>query len=286
MDEATRGRAMELLGGFNDELTRVFGDVFEIPWAEIEEILVIAAIGSRREVTTRELGILTQMNRRAMSRMLARLLSDGIVQTHPASGDRRAVAVALTPSGEARVASLRAAMEAFFVESADTARVIVAGLGGGSRTPSASGDVMELLCRVCEAGVGLVRAMPEAASEGRLAARQRAALVLVAGSSRVRPHELATALGVSRAGAAYIVDQLCAKNFIARRRGALPEDRRAVVLEVTAEGAQAVGAVMTAIGAHSERLSDVFTEIMLWATVHSGRAERRVGAESAPLSRG
>ncbi len=79
-----------------------------------------------------------------------------------------------------------------------------------------------------------------------------------------RPHDLAPTLDVTRAGVAYIVDQLCAKGFVVRRRGAVPEDRRAVVLEATPEGLQAVRAVMEGIEQQRDMLSDLFAEIALW----------------------
>lgn len=261
MDAMQQGQAMELLGSFNDEMTRVYDQVSGTRWAEIEEILVVAAIACGEPVTTRELADMTRVNRRAMSRLIARLTSEGVVQTHRAEHDRRAMAVVFAPEGERRAAALRVAMTRFFADSAELARTVNAGLGGGAQEPrEESSEVMDLLRRVCETGVALVRAMPGAASQGQLAARQRAALVLIAGQGAARPRELAAALGVSRPGAAYIVDQLCAKSFIVRRRGVIA-DRRAVVLEATPAGIHAVGAVMAAIETQRDALADVFGEI-------------------------
>ncbi|MDC7803765.1 MarR family winged helix-turn-helix transcriptional regulator [Sphingomonas sp. BLCC-B65] len=253
---------MELLGSFNDALTRMFDAVFETQWAEIEEILVVSAIACRPAVTTRDLTGMAQMNRRAMSRLVARLASRGLVETRRAPSDGRATMVVFTRAGHKAARRFRVAADDFLRISSDTAREICEGLGSGVQTsPEPSLDVMDLLVRVCQAGIALVRAMPAAASEGRLAARQRAALVLVASHGASRPRELPAALGVSRAGAAYIVDQLCEKGFVVRRRGSVPEDRRAVVLEVTADGAGAVHDVMAAIDAQRDRVAAVFGEI-------------------------
>ena len=55
MDATVRHRAMELLGRFNDEMTRVVDDAFGTQWAEIEEILAILALVTDHAVTTRRL---------------------------------------------------------------------------------------------------------------------------------------------------------------------------------------------------------------------------------------
>ena len=61
-----------------------------------------------------------------------------------------------------------------------------------------------------------------------------------------------------------IVDQLCAKGFVTRHRGAVPEDRRAVVLTATDAGVQAVQAVMNGMGQQSEMLAHLFAEVAHW----------------------
>jgi DNA-binding MarR family transcriptional regulator len=123
---------------------------------------------------------------------------------------------------------------------------------------------MDLLRRVCEAGLSLVHVMPDAARQGQLAARQRAALVQIATAGGARPHDLSASLDVSRAAVAYVVDQLCVKGYATRRRGAVAGDRRAVLVEATPDGMQAVLAVMNGIGRQRESLSQLFAEIALW----------------------
>lgn len=266
MDATAPNRAMELLGRFNDEMTHAFDEAFGTRWAEIEDILAIAAIVVERPVTTRRLSELSGLDRRAVSRMVARLRTDGLVTTRASQTDGRAVEVVLTPRGERRAQALRTTMTAFFRRSTSIAREISEGMLSphASRVPTPSADPIELLRRVCEAGVALVHVMPDAATEGTLAARQRAALVQIATQGLVRPNDLTPALGVSRAGVAYIVDQLCAKGFVDRRRDALPEDRRAVVLEATAEGRHAVEAVLGGIEQQRETLAELFAEVAAW----------------------
>ena len=77
----------------------------------------------------------------------------------------------------------------------------------------------------------------------------------------MRPAAVSDALEVSPAGAAYIIDQLCAKGFLTRVHGVVPDDRRAVVLQATSEGLRAVGAVAYGIEQESASLAALFAEV-------------------------
>lgn len=266
MDTAALGRAMELLGRFNDDLTHVFDETFGTQWAEIEEMLAITAVATDPNMTTRLLAELTASNRRAVSRMIARMQAEGLVDTRPAESDKRAVEVVLARPGRRRVQRLRTSIVEFFLESSEIAHEISEGLGPASvpLAPAEPADPMILLRRVCVAGLSLVRVMPDATREGGLAARQRAALVQIATTGGARPQDLSTSLDVSRAGVAYIVNQLCAKGYATRRRGAVAGDQRAVIVEATPAGMQAVHAVMNGIGQQREALSRLFAEIACW----------------------
>jgi DNA-binding MarR family transcriptional regulator len=286
MDATAQGRAMALLGRFNDDLTRVFDATFGTQWAEIEEMLAIAAIATDPRVTTRRLAEITRMNRRTVSRMILRMQQAGLIVTRPALTDRRAVEISFSTDGDERLDMLRTAITDFFVASRAVAREIGEGLGGQTyaRAEAALAEPLALLLRVCAAGLALVRAMPDAASEGRLAARQRAALVHIATTGGARPQDLSEALELSRAGVAYVVDQLCAKGFAIRRRGVIPEDRRAVVVEATPEGMGAVQSVMKGIERQRETLADLFSEVAAWHPPTGARRHAHDGTE-APTRR-
>lgn len=266
MDSTAQDRAMELLGHFNDQLTHVIDDAYGTQWAEIEEIVAIVTLVSAQVVSTRQLAEVSGLDRRAVSRLVARLRSEGQITTRQSPTDRRVIEVVLTESGERRAAGLRRSVTELFRESRDIAREISSGMNptAQTRVPDTSPDPMDLLRRVCQAGAALVRFMPEAATQGQLAARQRAALVQIATQGGVRPTDLSPSLGVSRAGAAYIVDQLCAKGFVLRRRGGVPDDRRAVVLEATIEGIHAVRSVLDGIEHHRELFAGLFAEVAQW----------------------
>ncbi|MCI1020413.1 hypothetical protein HWD99_17440 [Microbacterium sp. C5A9] len=238
--------------------------VFGTRWAEIEEILAMIVLSSERVVTTRRLADASGLGRRAVSRLVLRLHADALVGTRRSADDARVIEVFLEEQGHARADELRSQVAELFRHSRSLAEEISRGLGvameGDAGAPSV--DALDLLRRVCEAGAALVHHMPAAAMQGRLAARQRAGLVLIASTpGGVRLSMLASALEVTPAGGSYIADQLLAKGFVRRSRGVLASDRRAVLLEVTEDGSRAVAAVAEGIEIHSERLSALFSEI-------------------------
>ncbi|SIR91864.1 MarR family winged helix-turn-helix transcriptional regulator [Microbacterium sp. RURRCA19A] len=263
MDAMARARAIELLGRFNDDMTRAVDEVFGTHWAEIEEIIALALVASERAVTTRRIADVSGLGRRAVSRLILRLQAEGLVSTRPSDADKRAVEVVLTNRGEELSDRLRVAVTAFLRESRGIAREISAGLGGDAPLPPPGppADALELLLRVCASGAALVSYMPPAATRGKLAARQRAALVMIGMGGGIRPTDLSQPLEVSPAGVVYIVDQLCAKGFVERRRGTVPGDGRAVVLEATPEGLRAIGAVMDGVEQERERLVGIFVDV-------------------------
>lgn len=256
-------RAIELLGQFNDQLTRVVDEVYGTHWAEIEEILAIVGLAGAGHASTRDLAERSGLGRRAVTRLVTRLAAAGLVRTRPSAEDARVVEVVLTAAGLDRAEQLRRRITGFFRASKDVAREIVEGLGDPHvvTTSFVEIDPLDLLWRVCDAGAALVRYMPPAATRGKLAARQRAALVFIASQRGIRPNDLVGPLEVSPAGVAYIVDQLSTKGFIRRQRDVVPGDKRAVVLEATDEGLQAVAAVAGGIEQERARLAKLFAEI-------------------------
>ncbi|MFF0311326.1 MarR family winged helix-turn-helix transcriptional regulator [Streptosporangium sp. NPDC004379] len=100
-----------------------------------------------------------------------------------------------------------------------------------------------------------------AAVEARLApfgvTAQQAALLLHAARGEAGPGRLAAELGTDTAGMTRLLDRLEVKGLVRRRRS--PEDRRAVVVEVTAEGRELVPALAPVFGRVARRLLDGFS---------------------------
>ncbi len=261
-----RARAIDLLGQFNDRMTRVVDAVFGTSWAEIEEIVALVLLASQRVVTTRRLADTSGLGRRAVSRLVLRLQAEGVIFSRAAQTDARSVEVVLTKTGEEKASALRTKTAEFFSTNTEIAREISAGMptSGPRQTGTAHADALDLLLRICEAGARLVGYMPAAATRGKLAARQRAALVLIATQGGARPSDLAGPLELSAAGAAHVIDQLCTKGFATRVRDTVPGDRRAVVIQVTPAGLHAIGAVAYGIEQESALLASLFAELADW----------------------
>ncbi|MEV5648944.1 MarR family transcriptional regulator [Nocardia sp. NPDC052254] len=96
----------------------------------------------------------------------------------------------------------------------------------------------------------------------RLATRgvtaQQAALLVALANGETSPKQLAATLGTDTAGATRLIDRLESKALLRRHRAA--EDRRAVVLELTAAGRQLVPALVPAFAAVSAEFFDGLTE--------------------------
>ena len=276
MDAKTHARAMDLLGRFNDDLTRTVDAVFDTRWAEIEEIIALIALARDGVITTRDMAEISALGRRAVSRLILRLKDARLVFTQPSPRDGRSVEVVLADRGHHQAEDLRSRAVGLLQSNRGLALELGALLRVDSaEIPSPSPDPLALLLDASLAGAKLVSYMPVAATRGRMAARQRAALVYVAAVGEVRPGALAEPLEVSHAGVAYLVDQLCAKGFLRRHRNEIASDKRAVVLRATPEGMDAVAAVAHGIAQERIPLSRLFLQIGAWRPA-AADAQRKI----------
>ena len=111
------------------------------------------------------------------------------------------------------------------------------------------------------AGADLVRSIQPPADRQSLSGSQRTALIRIASGEAVRPVDLGPTLGVSRSGVAYVLDQLCHKGLVQRRRDEVADDRRAVVLTATEEGRCGAARVIEAIESHRDRFCSLFAAV-------------------------
>lgn len=260
----------ELLGGLGADLTGVVDRRLGSDWAENDEILALLALRHGEPRTTRDLAGTSGMNRRTLSRMTARLRDADIVRVAPSAADRRAVALSLTDHGRACFAALERDVATLLERHRDTAAEICDRLerapgavdeGPGSAGPLGPLGPLDLLEVIVGAGADLVRSIAPPAGPGQLSGSQRTALVRIAAGGLVRPVDLGPALGIGRSGVAYVIDRLCAKGLVARRRDEVAGDRRAVLLEATDAGRQGASAVEAAVEVHGPRLLSVFAAV-------------------------
>lgn len=255
-----------LIGRFSDDMTLLQNRSFGGEWASNEDTLALLEIVLQGGATTRRIAETSGLYRRAVSRLIARLSHDDLIQVGPALADRRLVAVTLSPRGMQAAATYRADLDQFFRSSHALARAIVSGLGGQHLVSiSETGpDPLLLLQRIVRAGVSLVDAMQERAGRKQLSGRQRAALVQISAADGVRPNKLSPSLGIGRSGVAYVVDQLCDKGLVTRLPGAVPDDKRAVLLHATPHGRDIAHLVEDAIRENRSALIQVFGDVADW----------------------
>lgn len=86
---------------------------------------------------------------------------------------------------------------------------------------------------------------------------QQAALLLHARREPSSPRELMSVLGTDTAGMTRLLDRLAAKGLL--RRGKHPEDRRAIVIELTDEGRAIVPRLPPIFGRVTRQLLDGFS---------------------------
>jgi DNA-binding MarR family transcriptional regulator len=141
----------------------------------------------------------------------------------------------------------------------------------------------QMLNQLCHLVIRLERRMAEglATAHGPVVLDTPAVGVLVGlemfGS--LRPAALGAVLGMSSGGTTKRIDRLQARGLVARRLGAVPEDRRAVLIELTDVGREALGAF--------ERL--LVFESSAWVDALAPLADARYGGRvtvPAPLTPG
>ena len=168
--------------------------------------------------------------------------------------------VILTDLGRDRFTSLARDLDSFFDRSHTTATRICELLEASPQAVPAA-DALDILEHLATVGADLASSLTAAAGPTGLPGRQRVALVHIASHDAVRPTDLGESLMVGRSTIAYVVDLLCAKGLITRRRIALAGDHRAVILTPTPAGHRVVDAVYRSIRENTPQLGSVFTAI-------------------------
>lgn len=259
-----------LLGQFSDALTAVVNDAFGGTWAENDEIIVLTELIQQTNPTVRDLASAASMPRHVLKYLVERLTHDGLVATDRSPVDRRVVTAALTDLGQARATMLRRAFASVLDDARPLAQSVVDMLDPAASEdradpPAVVTDPIPLLGLAARTGQHLVGSIQKRGLP-RISGRQRAALLQVARSPWVRPSDIGAMQATSRQNAAYVVDQLVDAGLVVRRSGAIPTDRRAVILEVTPLGEEVIGAVERAAEDSREELHTLFTAIRDWSS--------------------
>jgi DNA-binding MarR family transcriptional regulator len=179
--------------------------------------------------------------------------------------DQRAVLVELTPLGRRREAAVVKAIFAGAREARPTIKELVSTLEqAGARSSAGTADLLparrpasRAARAMAQIGITLIRALqlPEPYNE---ATDQTAALALSAVhlTGSCRPGHLADVLAITTGGVTRLLDRLESNGFVERSLGAVPEDRRSVIVSITPAGLEQLDLVLEQVSGHLDGLLD------------------------------
>ncbi len=263
------------MAAYANEFTGVIDSAFGTDYISDEQLLVIATLATQPRATVVALSELSGLERGQVLRFLRDLTARGLVAAQRSTVDRRKREYLLTDAG--REAADRAAngLERFFATSASLAEEIVRLTAVGAAPGRSSGAAAslvplawELAAEVARTGQQLSEAIASRlgnARAERIGGRRIIALLVITSHDACRPSTLVSDLGISPAGATYMIDTLESQGLAQRVRG-IDADRRAIHIVATAEGIAAATAVRDALEDITPALHRQFTRL-LTATV-------------------
>jgi DNA-binding MarR family transcriptional regulator len=220
------------------------------------DVLVLLRLAHGGPARPSELQHATGLSSGGTTKLLDRLEELGVVaRRRDVAGDRRGVSVALTASGRRRTARILAALGDALDEARPLAKEVLELLADLEAPPAVSTrsrraiSAEEAIDALGTLGTRLEAAMaPALADADLLRPRAFSVLCLVADEGAVRPAQVIDYAGMSSGGVTKLIDQLEQRGLAERAHGA-DDDRRAIVVRLTAAGAGLVERVADDLGA-------------------------------------
>ncbi len=230
------------------------------------EMLAIQALVTDESISTTELRRRSGLGRRAQDRLVDQLLKRGIIDRARAIYDARVHLLTLTPKGDDAVAALDQRLSDYFTNCGDVIAEILSILGGPAdqtdeRAAAGAVTALEVLGQIASLGTKLDAAIRAQRAPKHPKDRPQGAVIAIAAADRARPARLAEQLHLSPGGLTYILNRLEADKLITRKHGQIPGDRRAVVIELTADGHKVIAAIGAGLNAVKPELRVLFTRI-------------------------
>jgi DNA-binding MarR family transcriptional regulator len=205
----------------------------------------------------------TGMSRSGVGQVIDRLALIRLIESSQSPDDRRVVLTTLTTAGRNRVIKLEAGFGDYFGTPNPLVDELLDILAPSSRiTRQGPGSPLDTIARLSGLGARLSERI--SSEVGITETRERLAVATLAEHGDTRPGELADVLRLTSGGTTYLVDQLVADGLAERLYGAMPSDRRAVLIRLTPSGLAA-----------SERFADVICE-------HAGEIVEELTSAHAP----
>lgn len=257
-EQTALARAMVLLSRYTTDITQIAVEMLGPGEVENRDIQLLLAVYDTAPVTPKALAAATGTAPSMVSRALGRLERAGLVARTPDAGDRRSVLVTVTGEGRRRTTAFAERVGDYFSAGEPLLKETYQVLGLASPEPRAGTAANPLLAAaaMARAGATFVEDVTAALEPfGVKGFADRFALVLLFLAGQQRPSRIADELGFTLSGASALLTRLEAAGLITRRHDAIAGDRRAVKLELTPLGEEAVGVQLDTFARHVSELA-------------------------------
>lgn len=259
-------RALVMLHRFTVDMTEIAAQCLGRDAAENRDIQILIALHLLGPQTPTSLGDYTGASRSTLSRVLNRLESGGLIIRNDDPHDGRSVRISLTARGRRRIT-------AFADRVADTLRASeplfketfhVLGKRVAASTPDQEIDPLLSTEALTRAGANFVEeARPILEPYGLTEFADRFTLSLLRMYGVQRPTQLADELNLTPSGTSGVLTRLERAGLITRRHDLTPGDRRAVVVELTPRGQEAMDVM---IGAFADHVPEITRALEPWTS--------------------
>ena len=258
VDHESMARAMVMVSRYSSDITELAVQSLGRGDIDNRDIQILLAVHVGGPVTPTGLAAATGTAPSVVSRALRRLEEAGLVARTRDAGDRRSLLVTVTAKGRRRVTAFADRLAAYFAEGEPLLKDMFHALG--FPTPdlgdAAVADPLLAATEMGRAGAAFIEDVAPALEPfGVREFADRFTLVLILLHGYQRPSQIADELGLSLSGTSGLLGRLEEAGLITRRHDAIEGDRRAVKLELTARGEEAVLLQLSTFARHAPSLA-------------------------------
>lgn len=254
--------AMVLVSRYSADITEIAVQLLGGGEIENRDIQLLLAVADAGPVTPTRLADATGTAPSVVSRALGRLEDAGLVARTRNAGDRRSVLVTVTGRGRRRITAFANRLGGYFVASEPVLTELYRTLDLADTHPAAGTPVDPIVAAAAmsRAGASFVGDVTTALEPfGVREFAERFTLVLIHLTGEQRPSRIAHELGFTMSGTSGMLTRLETAGLITRRHDAIAGDRRAVKLELTPRGEEAVLVQLRTFAHHAPRLAEALS---------------------------
>jgi DNA-binding MarR family transcriptional regulator len=262
-DHAAVARALVTMLRYSIELTQIGAQELGRGEVENRDVQFLLSVHARGPVTPTDLSAATGTAPSVVSRALRRLEEVGLVARTRDACDRRSVLVTLTGKGRRRITGFSERLDDHFVASEPLLKDAFAALDLTIPESDADAVVTPLVAAAEMSRVGAAYVVDVTHALEPFAVHEfadRFALALIFLYREQRPTQIADELGFTLSGTSGVLTRLESAELITRRHDVTAGDRRAVKLELTPRGEEAV---LVELGTFINHAPDVVAALRL-----------------------